>query len=233
MDEARRLKAMLEPGAMSAEPGAVLGVLHKLRQVCTNPLALIDPLASMQPVNAHLEVNPKLAWTIDQLDHIRSFGEKAILFTEFRDLQRLLQRAVGERFAIDVPIVNGDTPASADFSESRQAMIDAFQAKPGFGVIILSTMAVGFGVNVQQANHVIHFTRPWNPAKEDQATDRAYRIGQERTVYVYTPTVIGDGFESFEQRVAARLAARRSLSRDMLAPEQTLTIKDFEGLVID
>ncbi|MGY2437988.1 helicase-related protein, partial [Escherichia coli] len=86
-------------------------------------------------------------------------------------------------------IINGDTSASASHVQSRQKRIKAFQAKPGFGVIILSPVAVGFGVNIQEANHVIHYTRTWNPAKEDQATDRAYRIGQTREVSVYCPTV--------------------------------------------
>lgn len=95
---------------------------------------------------------------------------------------------------------------------------------------MLSTTAVGFGVNIQAANHVIHFTRPWNPAKEDQATDRAYRIGQEKEVFVYYPTVLGDGFESFEERVAKRLATKRKLSNDMLAPEQGLTLEEFSDL---
>lgn len=95
-------------------------------------------------------------------------------------------------------------------------MIDTFQAKPGFGVIILSTTAVGFGVNVQAANHVIHFTRCWNPAKEDQATDRAYRIGQTRNVFVYYPTVAGVEFESFEQKLDKLLARKGALASDML-----------------
>jgi SNF2 family DNA or RNA helicase len=71
-------------------------------------------------------------------------------------------------------------------------------------------------VNVQAANHVIHFTRCWNPAKEDQATDRAYRIGQTKDVYVYYPTVASQEFESFEQKLDKLLARKRSLASDML-----------------
>lgn len=77
-------------------------------------------------------------------------------------------------------------------------MIDKFQEKSGFNIIILSTTAVGFGVNIQRANHVIHYTRSWNPAKEDQATDRAYRIGQDKEVFVYYPTVVAEEFSTFE-----------------------------------
>ena len=71
---------------------------------------------------------------------------------------------------------------------------------------------------------------PWNPAREDQATDRAYRIGQTKPVYVYTPTVCGDGFEAFDQRIRVLLESKRDLSRDMLAGVQEIGVEDFAGL---
>ena len=106
-------------------------------------------------------------------------------------------------------------------------MIDRFQEQPGFGVIILSTSAVGFGVNVQKANHVIHFTRPWNPAKEDQATDRAYRIGQENDVYVYYPTVVTSGLTTFEETLDKLLSKKRALATDMLNGSGEIDIAEF------
>jgi len=209
---------------------AVLGLLHRLRIICANPLAAADSQAEYLSVEEHVRHSPKLAWLLDQLELIRQNGEKAIIFTEYRDIQRLLQRAVANRFQIRPAVINGSTSVDPNAEASRQAIIDAFQAQPGFGVIVLSTTAVGFGVNIQAANHVIHFTRPWNPAKEDQATDRAYRIGQEREVFVYCPTVTGDGFDSFEQRVAERLSVKRALSSDMLAPEQGISLEEFTNL---
>lgn len=101
-------------------------------------------------------------------------------------------------------------------AQSRQKRIKAFQEKPGFGVIILSPVAVGFGVNIQAANHVVHYTRTWNPAKEDQATDRAYRIGQTRDVYVYYPVVHADDFTTFDVKLDRLLELKRSLANDML-----------------
>lgn len=209
---------------------AVLGLLHRLRMICANPLAVDRDDADFLSVDEHVAHSPKLAWLLEQLEQVRQKGEKAIVFSEYREIQRLVQQAVASRFGFRPAVVNGSTSVDVEADESRQSIIDAFQAKPGFGVIVLSTTAVGFGVNIQAANHVIHFTRPWNPAKEDQATDRAYRIGQERTVFVYCPTVAGEGFESFEQRVAQRLAAKRSLSTDMLAPEQNIGIEEFADL---
>ena len=85
---------------------------------------------------------------------------------------------------------------------SRQQAIDSFESVEGFNVIIMSPIAAGMGLNVTAANHIIHFGRHWNPAKEAQATDRAYRIGQERTVYVHYPiTRLSEdyNFASFEQ----------------------------------
>jgi hypothetical protein len=211
---------------------AALMVLHRLRMICANPLSASDDKAELLPVRDHLRHSPKLQWLLEQLDRIRHLGEKAIVFTEYREIQRLLKRAIAGRFGISVQVVNGSTAVDPENDLSRQRIIDEYQAKPGFGVIILSTTAVGFGVNIQAANHVIHYTRPWNPAKEDQATDRAYRIGQTKPVWVHYPTIAGDGFESFEQRIASRLAAKRALSRDMLAPQQQLGLEDFEELAI-
>ena len=208
----------------------ILALLHRLRMICANPVAAADPESDRLGIDEHLRDSPKLSWLIKQLEQIEPRGEKVIVFSEYRDIQRLVCRAVAHRFGFRPSIVNGSTSVDPAADASRQAIIDAFQAAPGFGVIVLSTTAVGFGVNVQKANHVIHFTRPWNPAKEDQATDRAYRIGQDREVFVYCPTVVGDGFESFEQRVASRLAAKRALSRDMLMPEVAIGIDEFNDL---
>ena len=210
--------------------GAILGLLHRLRMICSNPTAVAFDDSEELPVELHLQHSPKLAWLIKQLEEIRESGEKVIIFTEFREVQRLIQRAVAQRLQLLAPIVNGSTSVDATHDASRQKIVDAFQAAPGFNVIILSTTAVGFGVNIQAANHVVHFTRPWNPAKEDQATDRAYRIGQEKTVYVYYPTVEAPNLETFDQRVDALLMEKRILSRDMLAGAQELKISDFNNL---
>ncbi|MEA0953499.1 DEAD/DEAH box helicase [Xanthomonas campestris] len=225
---ARRFRETVDSG--EGGDTAALSLLHQLRQICANPLAAADDRSEFLSLDEHLRHSPKLAWLIEKLQEIQATGEKVIVFTEFRDIQRLIQRAIASRLSYQASIVNGSTSVEAGADDSRQIIIDAFHAKPDFGVIVLSTTAVGFGVNIQAANHVIHFTRPWNPAKEDQATDRAYRIGQEKEVFVYYPTVLGDGFESFEERVAKRLATKRKLSNDMLAPEQGLTLEEFSDL---
>ena len=93
--------------------------------------------------------------------------------------------------------------------------IDKFSAKAGFDVIILSPLAAGAGLNVVAANHVFHFTRAWNPAKEAQATDRAYRIGQEKDVIVYCPTIVDTAdslYSTFEQRLDQLLKEKAALA---------------------
>lgn len=188
---------------------SILGLLHTMKMICAHPHAIY-------PDGELLDVSPKMRWLVKELEKIKALAEKAIIFTELRDIQRALQLTILDHFGLNVTVVNGDTNASSEKGISRQRLIDAFQEKPGFGVIILSTTAVGFGVNVQAANHVIHFTRSWNPAKEDQATDRAYRIGQTKDVHVYYPTIASDEFETFEQKLDNLLARKRALASDML-----------------
>jgi SNF2 family DNA or RNA helicase len=150
-----------------------------------------------------------------------------IVFCEFRDLQRTLQRCIARRLNVHPDIINGDTSASSSHANSRQKRLKTFQSTPGFGVIVLSPLAVGFGVNIQAANHVIHFTRTWNPAKEDQATDRAYRIGQEREVFVYYPVVVADDFVSFDEKLDKLLDWKRALSADMLNGSGEISVAEL------
>lgn len=215
------------------DPSAVLQTLHHIRRICSDPHWQLPETALKMPLPQLLKESPKLRWMVDQLERLRASsdrerGEKVIIFCEFRDLQILLQRVLRERFGLNAYVVNGDTSASLEVENSRQKLIDRFQSTSGFNVIVLSPLAVGFGVNIQAANHVIHFTRTWNPAKEDQATDRAYRIGQTRDVTVYYPSVVGDGFESFDSVLHKLLSWKRGLASDMLNASGDLSAADFE-----
>lgn len=216
-----------------AEPASVspfknhLGLLHYLRLVCTDPRP--HGLNAFKPelLRDYRKKAPKLDWLLNVLHQIKGKGEKAIVFCEFREIQRLLRHYIEEEFKFCPDIINGDVSASASHAASRQKRIKAFQDKSGFGVIILSPVAVGFGVNIQQANHVIHYTRTWNPAKEDQATDRAYRIGQQRPVYVYYPVVHAHDFTTFDIKLDELLEYKRKLAEDMLNGSGDITPADF------
>ncbi|QWL68508.1 DEAD/DEAH box helicase [Aeromonas jandaei] len=218
-----RQRQLVQEAAGSKE-SFILPVLHKLKLVCAHPYC-VEPDLWLR------EHSPKMRWLLEQLDKIRRTGDKAIIFTELRDVQREVQHAVKVRFDISPTIINGDTSTSSDSLNSRQRLIDRFQAVTGFNVIILSTVAVGFGVNVQGANHVIHFTRCWNPAKEDQATDRAYRIGQTKDVFVYYPTIRDAEIQTFEATLDDLLDQRRLLASDMLQGKKDLQLSDFDGVL--
>lgn len=204
-----------------------LEMIQVLRRVISDPFAFDSAEAERTPVEQILEHNPKMRWLIEALRDIRSKQEKVIVFCEFRDLQRMIQRCIGKLLDVHADIVNGDTSASASNANSRQKRIRRFQESPGFGVILLSPLAVGFGLNIQAANHVIHFSRTWNPAKEDQATARAYRIGQTRDVHVHYPIVRAADFKTFDVKLHELLTWKRSLADDMLNGTGELRVTDF------
>lgn len=183
------------------------GALHLMKAVCAEPYCLPGTkfLVDKAGRQAHLSNSPKLAWLLARLAEVRQAGEKAIVFTELREAQAALYYFLKVSFGLRPFIINGD-------SQGRQKSIDSFSAKEGFDVIILSTLAAGAGLNVTAANHVFHFTRAWNPSKEAQATDRAYRIGQERDVFVYCPTVVADDFHTFEVRLDRLLKRKAGLA---------------------
>lgn len=207
-----------------------LGLLLYLRRLCADPQPmgqLSNPLTALSEIESH---SPKMKWLMMELKKISAQNDKVIIFCELRDVQRLLQRAISERFEFTPAIINGDTSTNSKSEVSRQKQIRAFQEKLGFGAIILSPLAAGFGLNIQAANHVIHFTRTWNPAKEDQATDRAYRIGQRKEVFVYCPIVVADDFITFDAKLHKLLEWKRSLSGDMLNGVGDLSDNDFGEL---
>jgi SNF2 family DNA or RNA helicase len=204
LQEARQEKDGKRRGRLSFE------ALHFMKAVCAEPYCMPGKKFVLDPagIDVHLRNSPKLSWMLSELEDIKVKGEKAIVFTEIRQVQTALQYFLHERFKLKPFIVNGD-------SENRQSYIDKFSAKDGFDVIILSPLAAGAGLNVVAANHVFHFTRAWNPAKEAQATDRAYRIGQEKDVIVYCPTIVDTAdslYSTFEQRLDQLLKEKAALA---------------------
>jgi Holliday junction resolvase len=215
-----------DPGSFSPFKNH-LGLLHYLRLVCTDPRPHGLTVFKPESPKFYREKAPKLNWLLTKLHEIKAKGEKVIVFCEFREIQRLLQHYIEDEFGIRPDIINGEISAASTHAASRQKRIEAFQKLNGFGVLILSPVAVGFGVNIQAANHVVHYTRTWNPAKEDQATDRAYRIGQKKTVYVYYPVVHADDFVTFDMKLDQLLAYKRGLAEDMLNGSGDVAPGDF------
>jgi SNF2 family DNA or RNA helicase len=216
----------LDPGGVTPFKNH-LSLLHYLRLVCVDPRRHGLNEFRPEPLRDYRKRAPKLEWLLSQLEQIRRSRERAIIFCEFRAIQRLLRHYIEEVFDYTPDIINGDSSPSAGHQRSRQKRINDFQAQPGFGAIILSPLAVGFGLNIQAANHVIHYTRTWNPAKEDQATDRAYRIGQTRDVHVYYPVVRANDFVTFDEKLDRLLERKRELARDMLNGAGDVSPNDF------
>lgn len=186
------------------------GLLHKIKAICAEPYCLPGKIfTAHKPLEQHLANSPKMDWLLKKLKEIHDKDEKAIVFTELRQVQMALSFFIKQDFKIAPSIINGQT-------QQRQQLIDRFQEKQGFNVIILSPLAAGAGLNIVAANHVIHFTRTWNPAKEAQATDRAYRIGQTKDVHVYCPTVTHPEFRTFEAKLDELMRSKQDLASDML-----------------
>ena len=211
------LEANSGSGGDSLDGRETLRILHNLKAISDHPLLLEHELDKL-PVDQLIGQSAKLVETIDILDTVQKANEKAIIFAERKATQRLLYRVVSSRYKVHPRIINGDTPATArglsTTKLSRQQSIDEFESETGFNVIIMSPIAAGVGLNVTEANHVIHYSRHWNPAKEQQATDRAYRIGQSRPVFVYFPiaTIPNNEFESFDIVLNRLLERKKDLA---------------------
>lgn len=196
------------------EAGAMLEALHQLRRVSLLPHELDAVGLSDEDVAA----SARLSALIDVLDHISAVGEKALVFIEFLQVQEALLPYLRQRYQLphDPIRIHGGTPGAR-----RTSHVNTFQSgKEGaFDVMVLSPKAAGVGLTLTAANHVIHLSRWWNPAVEDQCTDRVYRIGQQRDVHVHIPLAIHPTHEqrSFDANLHRLLEDKRRLSVSVLA----------------
>jgi SNF2 family DNA or RNA helicase len=136
------------------------------------------------------------------LEEVLATGEQALVFTQYRRMGRLLSAMIEHDLGCNTLFLHGGTPVPR-----RQKMIDQFQLSDGSApIFVLSLKAGGLGLNLTAANHVFHFDRWWNPAVERQATDRAYRIGQSRTVHVHKFVCLGTLEERIDQMIEEKTA---------------------------
>ncbi|MDH1337714.1 SWF/SNF helicase family protein [Ectopseudomonas oleovorans] len=148
-------------------------------------------------------------------------GDKVILFMMTKRLQRVLKLWLDQIYDLNVAVINGDTQAVATRAEdmTRKKLIAEFEAKSGFNILIMSPVAAGVGLTVIGANHVVHLERHWNPAKEAQASDRVYRIGQTKPVFIHLPAVIHPQFDSFDVHLDRLLRGKLMLKDAVVTPE--------------
>ena len=199
--------------------GGMLSTLAAMRGVSLHP---IDPRAAPADLDAYANESARLSKTLTLLEGIAAKNEKALVFVEDLAMQERLAGVIQVRFKLSkAPLrINGGVPGP-----KRQAMVESFQQDRGrFDVLILSPKAGGVGLTITSANHVIHLSRWWNPAVEDQATDRVFRIGQTRDVQVYLPLAVHPDpairDSSFDLKLNALIERKRQLTRDLfLSPE--------------
>ncbi|WP_328353255.1 DEAD/DEAH box helicase [Streptomyces sp. NBC_00445] len=201
--------------------GLVLKLLTSLKQICNHPaLYLKEEIRG----DGHAARSGKLALLDELLDTLLAEDGSALVFTQYVGMARLITSHLATR-AVPVDLLHGGTPVP-----ERERMVDRFQsgATP---VLVLSLKAAGTGLNLTRAGHVVHFDRWWNPAVEEQATDRAYRIGQTQPVQVHR--LITEG--TVEDRIAEMLESKRALADAILGSGESalteLTDRDLSDLV--
>lgn len=207
--------------------GQALRVLHRLRTVALHPDMEGDNLA-----REWFESSGRLTVAVRILERVRARGQRALIFVESRRMQRRLTGFLCHRFGLtQIDVLNGDTPV-----DRRRAIVARFQRHlerdEGFDVLILGPKAAGVGLTLTAATHVIHLSRWWNPAVEEQCNDRIHRIGQSRPVEIHLPIAVHPrmGPKSFDCQLQALMLRKWLLSRAVLWPMGD-TEDDMRGLI--
>jgi SNF2-related domain/SNF2 Helicase protein/Helicase conserved C-terminal domain len=196
--------------------GLVLAGIMKLKQVCNHPAQFLHDDSRLTGRSG------KLTRVEELLDELLAAGDKALCFTQFAEWGELLTPHLARRFGVDVLWLHGGTPR-----RQRDRMVAEFQSADGPPLFLLSLKAGGTGLNLTAASHVVHLDRWWNPAVEDQATDRAFRIGQRRNVLVHKLVATG----TIEERVAEMIERKRALAGKVVgAGERWITELSTEEL---
>jgi SNF2 family DNA or RNA helicase len=177
--------------------GRVLAALTRLKQICNHPAHALKDGSRLAGRSGKLNRFDEL------VTELLDVGERALVFTQFREMGDLLQRHVSSRFDIAAPFLHGGVSRTG-----RDRMVADFQSGVGAPLLLVSLKAGGTGLNLTAASQVIHYDRWWNPAVEDQATDRAWRIGQHRTVNVHKLVCQG----TVEERIGEVIDEKRAIA---------------------
>jgi superfamily II DNA or RNA helicase len=207
-----------EPGI--ERRGLVLATMSKLKQVCNHPAHLLADGSRLDGRSG------KLARLEEIGEEIVTAGDRALCFTQYAEFGHMLQPYLAARLGCDVLYLHGGTP-----KKRRDELVTAFQNGSGPAVFLLSLKAGGTGLNLTAANHVIHVDRWWNPAVEDQATDRAFRIGQRRDVQVRKFVCVG----TVEERIDAMIEEKKSLAEKIVGTGESwlteLSVADLRQVI--
>lgn len=175
----------------------VLSLLTKLKQICNHPAQALHETSPLQ------DRSGKFDRLHDMLDEAVAADTGVLIFTQFTAMGQLLAEDLSSRHGMDVPFLHGGLNA-----DQREEIVETFQSGQGSNILVLSLRAAGFGLNLTRATTVVHYDRWWNPAVEDQASDRAHRIGQEQPVTIYTLRSAG----TVEDHIASMQDRKRGLA---------------------
>ena len=199
-------------------------MLTSLKQICNHPALVLKEKNITEKFSAR---SIKVQRLEEILEEILEAGDRALLFTQFAEWGHLLKSYMESKWKFEVPFLYGGTS-----KKDRQEMVDRFQEDPrGPQLFLLSLKAGGIGLNLTRANHVFHLDRWWNPAIENQATDRAYRIGQTNNVLVHKFITNG----SVEEKIDAMITKKSKLSEEIIGSGEdwlgNLEISELQKLV--
>ncbi|HOJ11138.1 MAG TPA: DEAD/DEAH box helicase [Clostridiales bacterium] len=182
--------------------GMVLAALSKLKQICNHPVQFLKDGSNIEGRSGKLER------LFGILEEILAEGDKVLVFTQFAEMGQILKNVVKKQFKTDAYFLHGGVPR-----KTREKMIESFQDdEKSPQIFILSLKAGGVGLNLTRASHVVHFDRWWNPAVENQATDRAFRIGQKKNVQVHKFICSG----TLEERIDKMLEEKKELAESIV-----------------
>ena len=181
--------------------GLVLASLTKLKQICNHPDQYLGQMAYDPKESGKFEMLRELCETIYQK------RERVLVFTQFKEITGYLDEFLADIFGCRGYVLHGGTPVA-----KRHEIVEAFQGEKYVPYIVLSVKAGGTGLNLTNASHVIHFDRWWNPAVENQATDRAYRIGQKNNVLVHKLVCKG----TIEEKIDEMIESKKELASNVI-----------------
>jgi len=181
--------------------GIILATLSKLKQVCNHPAQLLGDNSAIPGRSG------KLARLTEMLEEILEVGDRALLFSQFSEMGHILQTYLQETFGREVLFLHGGVS-----KKKRDQMVEHFQSETGASIFVLSLKAGGTGLNLTRASHVFHFDRWWNPAVENQATDRAFRIGQTKNVQVHKFICAG----TLEDKIDEMIERKKQIAGDVI-----------------
>jgi SNF2 family DNA or RNA helicase len=208
--------AQIEQLSAFERKGLILQLLSRLKQLCNHPALYLKEENPKQLIDR----SAKMEKMIELVRAVLDQEESCIIFTQYIGMGEMIQNALKKEFGIEVPFLNGSLPKA-----KRDELIVNFQNRE-FPVFLLSLKAGGTGLNLTAANHVVHYDRWWNPAVENQATDRAYRIGQSRFVHVHK--LISTG--TLEEKIDAMLEKKQSLNDQIIQSDSWITELSTEEL---